>query len=104
MQHRLIIDPRVIEEDYRSTESDIKYSLFYQLTRLTADRGALAHDDRLDALEGAVAYWVEQMGRDAKVASEQHRVELLEAELDKFMSGVLGHDVSADRPSWLVLN
>jgi hypothetical protein len=34
------------------------------MTRLTRDRGALQHDDRLDALAIAVGYWVESMARD----------------------------------------
>jgi hypothetical protein len=41
------------------------------MTRITRQRGALKHDDRLDALAIAVAYWVESMGMDAKEAYEQ---------------------------------
>ena len=46
----------LVESDTKQVEGlrDIKYSLFYQMTRITKDRGALVHDDRLDALEGAV--------------------------------------------------
>ena len=36
----------------------------YQMSRITRDRGSLAHDDRLDSLAMAVGYWVEQMGQD----------------------------------------
>lgn len=90
MQHRLIVDPRVIEEDYRTAEADLKYSAFYQLARITRDRGALAHDDRLEALAGAVAYWSEQMARDGKVEAEKHRVDLLNQELAAFVHGILG--------------
>lgn len=100
MQHRLIVDPRVIEHDYQSSEQDIKYSCFYQMTRLTADRGSLAHDDRLDALAGAVAYWVEQMSRDGKVEAEKHREDLLLQELESFVSGILGIGAKGDT-NWL---
>ena len=57
-QHRLVIDPKVIERDWQSvqnysTEKAPKYTLAYQMTRITKERGALAHDDRLDALSMA---------------------------------------------------
>jgi hypothetical protein len=39
--HRLIVDQRLIEKDYRTAETDLKYSLFYQMTRITKDRDAL---------------------------------------------------------------
>lgn len=102
MQHRLIVDPRVIESDYQTSEGDIKYSCFYQMTRLTADRGSLAHDDRLDALAGAVGYWVEQMSRSGAVEAEKHKVDLLEKELESFVQGILGIG-SQKASSWLEL-
>lgn len=90
-QHRLVIDKGLIKKDYDSAP-DPKYSLFYQLTRVTKDKGALIHDDRLDALAGAVAYWVEQMGRDTEKAAQSHRERLIDAELQKFARSVLGVD------------
>lgn len=88
-QHRLIIDPKVIEYDMASTrdypaEKALKMQLFYQMSRITKDRGALAHDDRLDALAGAVAYWVEQMGLDEDQAIQDRQEAILEAELQAF--------------------
>lgn len=85
-QHRLIICPSVISEDAASTkhyppEQALKRQLMYQMSRLTKDRGSLAHDDRLDALAMAVAYWVESMGQDENKAMEQRKEELLKAEL-----------------------
>jgi hypothetical protein len=90
-QHRLVIDQKLIKKDYESA-SDPKYSLFYQMTRITKEKGSLVHDDRLDALTGAVAYWVSQMGRDTEKAAEAHRERLLEQELRKFSKSVLGYD------------
>lgn len=103
MQHRLIIDTRVVEEDYRTAEHDLKYSAFYQLARITRDRGALAHDDRLEALAGAVAYWVEQMALDGKVEAEKHRQELLDKELEGFMDSVFGKGRGTSSSDWLSL-
>lgn len=72
-RHKLIIDPSVIETDYKTSvqvvdkqgKAKTAYSLFYQMTRLTADKGSLIHDDRLDALAIGVAYFTERMARDA---------------------------------------
>ena len=65
-QHRLVIDPKVVENDYKTVqeypvESQARYMLFHQMTRITKDKGALIHDDRLDALTMAVQYWVNFM-------------------------------------------
>lgn len=89
MQHRLIVDTDLINEDYESA-SDPRYSLFYQMTRITRDRGALQHDDRLDALAIAVAYWVEQMGQDNERQVQKHRDKLLQKELKQFAKNVFG--------------
>ena len=92
-QHKLVIDPKVIQKDYDSVQSmppekAVKYMLTYQLTRITKQRGALAHDDRLDVLAMAVQYWVDQMAADADKQMVSKRNELLEQELEKFINGV----------------
>ena len=89
-QHRLVVDPKVIQKDYDSVqnmppEKGIKYMMTYQLTRITKQRGALAHDDRLDVLAMACQYWVDQMAADADNQIQVRKDELLEQELDKFM-------------------
>lgn len=100
MQHRLIVSPSVIEEDYKSTqeymgEDQQRLRLFYQLTRITYEKGALAFDDRLDALAGAVAYWTTQIARDTERAALEHKERLKDAELEKFMAHALGRPVDA---------
>ena len=55
----------------------------YQLTRLTADRGALTNDDRLDALAMACQYWVDAMAQDVEVRMGARKEELMVAELDR---------------------
>jgi hypothetical protein len=62
----------------------------YQLTPITRERGALAHDDRLDALAIAVAFWVEQMARDNDKAAESIKGVAIDSALKKFVNGVLG--------------
>ena len=90
-QHKLVIDPKVIQKDYDSVqhhppEKAQRYMLTYQLTRVTKQRGALAHDDRLDALAMGVAYWVEQMAADVDMEMQQRKDELLRAEIDRFLT------------------
>lgn len=89
MQHRLTVDTDLINKDY-DTASDPRYSLFYQLTRVTRDRGALQHDDRLDALAITVAYWVEQMAQDNTKAAGKLHDKLLKKELKDFRQHVFG--------------
>ena len=81
MRHKLIVNKSVIMDDYKVYEKNQQYSLIYQMTRISRERGALAHDDRLDALTMAVAYWLENMDRDAAVGLE----ELAEEELEKWL-------------------
>lgn len=104
-RHKLVVDREAIVEDLKvinDTERGPQYSLFYQMTRLTKDRGALKHDDRLDALAIAVAYWVEYMARDEQTAAKDYRDKLLDDELEKFMNGVLHVGVPPPRaPNWM---
>ena len=88
--HRLIVDPSVITDDYRSAlsypiEQQTRYMLMYQLSRITRDRGSLVHDDRLDALSIAVGYWVQQMAADVNQSMIDRQQELMNEELTKFV-------------------
>ena len=63
--------------------------LAHQMTRITKEKGALAHDDRLDVLSMAVAYWVEQMAADVDIKMSDRKEELLDIELEKFMENAI---------------
>jgi hypothetical protein len=94
-RHKLIFDPSVIKDDYRSAlaypiEQQTRYMLFYQLSRITKDKGSLMQDDRLDALAMAVAYWVEQMAQDADVKIDERKEDALKAELESFITATVG--------------
>jgi Holliday junction resolvasome RuvABC endonuclease subunit len=94
-RHRLVFDRMVIEDDYRTAqayEADNKYtkSLIYQMTRISYDKGSLKHDDRLDALAIAVAYWTERMAQDADKGVANEREKLLDKELEDFMANAIG--------------
>jgi hypothetical protein len=88
-QHRLVVSPQLIRKDFDT--KDPNYQLFYQLTRITKDRGSLRNDDRLDALSIAVAYWVEQMAVDSETQLSSHREDLLKKDLERFLEGTFGN-------------
>lgn len=105
-QHKLIIDPKVIQQDFDSvqhhpTEKAQKYMLTYQLTRVTKERGSLAHDDRLDALAMGVAYWVEQMAADVDMEMRERKEQALLNELDKFVNGFNLKSSSQRANTWI---
>ncbi len=96
-QHRFVVDRALIQRDqenYNKYPEDTfnQYQLFYQLTRITKERGALAKDDRADALAMATAYWVQQMDRDTLKVQADHRAALLDLELRDFEAQVFGRE------------
>ena len=87
-QHRLVMDKKVIQKDLDSCqhlppEQARRNQLMYQLPRLTADRGALTNDDRLDALAMACQYWVDAMAQDVEQRMGVRREEMMVLELDR---------------------
>jgi Autographiviridae terminase large subunit len=99
-QHRLVMNRKVVLDDYSESEHP-KHQLFYQMTRLTRERNSLNHDDLIDVLAIAVAYWVEHMARDQNEANRDYKASLLNNELEKFMENSLGGGRSSS--SWLGL-
>ena len=87
-QHRLVVDKQAILDDRESIkeyplEGQQQYSLFYQLTRITRDRGCLGHDDRLDCLSMAVADCLELMSIDVEDEIKIRLEEEFEAEIER---------------------
>ena len=94
-QHRLIINRSVVENDARVREDDpvetaLSYQLFHQLTHLTVDRNCLQHDDRLDALAGAIQYWNESLAIDEDRAIKERESELWDLELAAYKGDIEG--------------
>ena len=85
-QHRLVVNESLLRAD--SKAEDREFSLLFQLTHITRDRNSLRHDDRLDALAGAVAHFRLAMGLDTDAAAKA----LLEAErealIEDYMAGL----------------
>ena len=93
-QHRLSILARVIKQDYRLLDEDPEHgyarSLAHQLSRLTDERGCLAHDDRIDALAIALAFYVESAAQD-QMRTQAERSALMQREdMEAWMSEQVG--------------
>ena len=72
-QHRLICNRSVIEWDYNSNkdsapEGRLQYMLFYQMSRMCREKGAVKHDDRLDCLAQGVKYYTDALSISANEA------------------------------------
>lgn len=81
---RIVVTDHALDQDRLDCErySDklqSVYSFLFQLTRLTRDRGCLVHDDRVDALEGAVRYWQNLLKQNGQKAVERIRQQEYEA-------------------------
>jgi hypothetical protein len=101
-RHRLVVDIGVLKKDLEFDE-DVRYSLLYQMTHITRERGALKFDDRLDALAMAVGYWVESMARDERHAIDDHAARLLDQELRDFTDSIWTPKGIPEGHSWVRL-
>jgi hypothetical protein len=77
-QHRLVIDQRLITWDYQSNndmapEERLPRMLMYQLTRMCREKGAVKHDDRVDALALGVKYFQDILAISSKEALIQEK-------------------------------
>ena len=77
-QHRLVVDRSVIEWDFKSNpdeapEKRLMYMLFYQMSRMCREKGAVKHDDRIDALAQGVKYFTDAMGISAQEAIKERK-------------------------------
>ena len=89
-QHRLIVDRGVVEWDYASNkdappEDRLLYMLFYQMSRMCREKGAVKHDDRLDSLAQGVKYFIDAMSISAYEAVKMRRQEDWKDQLETFI-------------------
>lgn len=78
--HRLVFNTEILQADHDSIqkyalEKQSSYSLFHQIANITRDKGALRHDDRLDALYGAIRQITDQINYDEMAKHERERLE-----------------------------
>ena len=77
-QHRLVVNRSVIDWDYNSNkdaapEERLLYMLFYQMSRMCREKGAVKHDDRLDCLAQGVKYFTDALAISANQAMIERR-------------------------------
>jgi hypothetical protein len=103
-QHKLVVNKESLERDHRNipikelgSEQARFFRLSYQMSRLQAVKGCLAHDDRLDALEGAVWVWTEQMNRDTIKLQEDTKRKRLEEALSENLFGAFHGSVTGGK-------
>jgi len=90
-QHRLVVNRSVIDWDYASNpdappEHRLLYMLFYQMSRMCREKGAVKHDDRLDCLAQGVQYFTDALSISAneqiKLRHQEEFKDMLESFLD----------------------
>ena len=96
-QHRLVVDRSVVDWDYNSNKDEapekrLLYMLFYQMSRMCREKGAVRHDDRLDALAQGVKYFTDALSISALEVVKQRKREdwndMIESFLDDPQSAV----------------
>jgi hypothetical protein len=109
-QHRLVFDRSVVEWDYESnpdlpSEERLMYMLFYQMSRMCREKGAVRHDDRIDVIAQGVKFFIDSLGISAheqvKVRKQEDWQDQLDSWLDDPESAcnhlVLGFDINQRR-------
>jgi hypothetical protein len=89
-QHRLICDRKVIDWDYNSNKDEapelrLMYMLFYQMSRMCREKGAVKHDDRLDSLAQGVKYFTDALSISAQEAVNMRKRDEWNSMLQDFL-------------------
>lgn len=93
-QHRLVMNASILRED--SLTEEVEYQGFWQMTRITRDKGCLVRYDRLDALAMAVGYWADRMDISGTRAVEQYREDQITQALQDFENNIFGRSPKAN--------
>ncbi len=89
-QHRLVLNKTVIDWDYKSNkdlapEERLQYMLFYQMSRMCREKGAVKHDDRIDCLAQGVQYFTDALGISAQEAINTRKRDEWNSVLEDFL-------------------
>lgn len=100
-QHKLIFNKQVIFDDLESikiypSEKQLQYSLTYQMTRLTRDKGCLAHDDRIDCLAMLVNDCLSMLSLDVDEEVKLRQ----EQELEDLVENFFGYSETDNHSGW----
>ncbi|BCQ35273.1 hypothetical protein ERHA55_29440 [Erwinia rhapontici] len=98
--HKLVIPSDIIQKDYQTAKDgdgkhSIQYSCMYQLTRMSRDKGALGHDDRIDVLAMGVAQFAEIMSINSESNMDHLMEEFLVEHLERSIASTVNTSRSA---------
>jgi hypothetical protein len=99
-RHRVVVHQRVFDSDVKygkqhGHEARTGFSLWYQLANITTDRGSLPHDDRLEAMAGAVREFKFVLDQDEHKAAAARALDAHVA----FMRNPMGYAGNFNTPS-----
>ncbi len=83
--HKCLIGRDVIEKDMKIQAETPKYSFIYQMTRITRDKGSLAHDDRIETFAMGAEFWTDRMARDQQKMVQKYRNQQTDKELRRVL-------------------
>jgi hypothetical protein len=104
--HKLIFNRKVWIEDWESvktytSEEQQSRLLGFQISRITRDRGALRHDDRVDALAMACEFWVRAMARDTDRHMQAEDDERQRRVIEGFLRRAVGGPAEPPAPNFV---
>jgi len=88
--HKLVFNYEMIQKDAEAVQKEptsIVYSLMYQYTHITRDKGSLVHDDRIDALAIACQYVKDMVMVDTERVVQQNKEREMERWLQEKIYG-----------------
>lgn len=91
--HKLIFNTKAIKDS--ETQK--------QITRITDRRGSLKHDDRVDILSSAVAYWQDSLSIDADSQIAKNKKDEYKQQIKDWMSNKRSIGILGDRISGAIL-
>lgn len=94
---RFVMDMDLLQKEWETCSrypaaDRVTYCFMHQLTKITRDKGALMHDDRLDAVAGSCRHWAEQLAVDADREVAKQRQE----QFDKMRRNPMGRPTYGD--------
>jgi hypothetical protein len=97
-RHRVVMHRQVFESDARygkkhGHEARTGFSLWYQMANITTDRGSLPHDDRLEAVAGAVREFKFVLDQDEHKAAAARAL----AAHTEFMNDPMGYGENSNK-------
>lgn len=101
--HRVIISEEVVKKDYESAKPDLQG--LWQLTHITRDRGALIHDDRVDAMALGFDFYINRIKTDVTQNEDRIRQDVQERNRTRWLENALRGKVfdNQSHGEWLTL-